>query len=593
VIHLPGLHRVAQRLMATLCAASIICFPVFAELPPDLPGDEISHEQLDLSIPRDTVKRELAITATGTGLPWLDKAQKTWDAPTLAEQMSTGDNFVPIGMGGIFIPRLSSEGASPDINIRDAKGRLVVSGNAGSTFKVEPGMYTVILGSGAHKQRIIRAVTVEEGKTVPVLPEWSALNVETVDSMAIPFKGEYELVRIDEFETYGRGYGANPDLGEVVKTWILKPGTYKILGIGQGFNSLTNFVTVRLVQGELCKVLLVQDSTTFRILGGGTVEVTPRSKLTSHWKYGANIGGNIKFNSEIDRSAKDTSASTLFGLLSTVWITFDRDPIEWQTRARLDEGFNFSGLNFGDPLTDADDFLFNSLFIWRILNWFGPYARAELRTTFLPRRSIRDERNPYFCILDPDYYADAPVPFFDSSRAIRLKPAFSPLLVDAGMGANADVFNFSFLETRLRAGFGSSFSYLPDRYAITDSAAVKWRDTSMRDRYLQQVNRSVILHTEDATTDFGFGPQASIAGMLRIGRVITTDAELKFFAPVAPEQRLTRPDFDILANVSWRLSRWVTLDYTYIYLLKQPDNVEARIDKSTHGIWLRFSYTSR
>jgi hypothetical protein len=579
--------------MATLCAASIICFPVFAELPPDLPGDEISHEQLDLSIPRDTVKRELAITATGTGLPWLDKAQKTWDAPTLAEQMSTGDNFVPIGMGGIFIPRLSSEGASPDINIRDAKGRLVVSGNAGSTFKVEPGMYTVILGSGAHKQRIIRAVTVEEGKTVPVLPEWSALNVETVDSMAIPFKGEYELVRIDEFETYGRGYGANPDLGEVVKTWILKPGTYKILGIGQGFNSLTNFVTVRLVQGELCKVLLVQDSTTFRILGGGTVEVTPRSKLTSHWKYGANIGGNIKFNSEIDRSAKDTSASTLFGLLSTVWITFDRDPIEWQTRARLDEGFNFSGLNFGDPLTDADDFLFNSLFIWRILNWFGPYARAELRTTFLPRRSIRDERNPYFCILDPDYYADAPVPFFDSSRAIRLKPAFSPLLVDAGMGANADVFNFSFLETRLRAGFGSSFSYLPDRYAITDSAAVKWRDTSMRDRYLQQVNRSVILHTEDATTDFGFGPQASIAGMLRIGRVITTDAELKFFAPVAPEQRLTRPDFDILANVSWRLSRWVTLDYTYIYLLKQPDNVEARIDKSTHGIWLRFSYTSR
>jgi hypothetical protein len=507
--------------------------------------------------------------------------------------MAGGDNFIPIGMGGIFIPRLSSEGTSPDITIRDAKGRLVVSGNAGSTFKVEPGMYTVILGSGAQKQRIIRAVTVEEGKTVPIIPEWSALTIETVDSMAIPFRGEYELVRIDEFETYGRGFGANPDLGEVVKTWILKPGTYKILGVGQGFNSLTNFVTVRLVSGELCKVLLVQDSTTFRILGGGTVEVTPHSRLTSHWKYGANIGGNIKFNSEVDRSAKDTSASTLFGVLSTIWITFDRDPTEWQTRMRLDEGFNFSGFNFGDPITDADDFLFNSLFIWRILNWFGPYARAELRTTFLPRRSIREERNPYFCILDPDFFADAPAVEFDSSRSIRLKPSFSPLLIDAGIGANADVFRFPFLETRLRAGFGSSFSFLSDRYAITDSTKVRWHDTLMRDQYLQQVNGSVILHTEKATSDFGFGPQASIAGMLRIGRVITTDAEVKFFAPVAPEQRLTRPDFDILANVSWRLSRWITLDYTYIYLLKQPDNIEARIDKSTHGIWLRFSYTSR
>ncbi|MBN1130983.1 MAG: hypothetical protein JXA71_18485, partial [Chitinispirillaceae bacterium] len=71
------------------------------------------------------------------------------------------------------------------------------------------------------------------------------------------------------------------------------------------------------------------------------------------------------------------------------------------------------------------------------------------------------------------------------------------------------------------------------------------------------------------------------------------DAELKFFAPVVPEQRLMRPDFDIIANVSWRLSRWITLDYTYTFLLKQPDNIEARIDKSTHGVWLRFSFTSR
>jgi hypothetical protein len=578
---------------AAFFAGGMLLSAVFAELPPDLPGDEISHEQIDWSLPRDTAKQALNITAQGTGLPWLDKAQKTWDAPPLAEQMAGVDNFIPIGKGGIFIPRLSSEGSSPDINIRDAKGRLVASGNAGTTFRVEPGTYKVLIGSGTHNQRMVRTVSVEEGKTIPVIPDWTSLTIETVDSMAIPFRGEYELVRIDEFETYGRGFGANPDLGEVVKTWVLKPGTYKILGVGQGFNSLTNFVTVRLVPGELCKVLLVQDSVTFRILGGGTVEVTPRSRLTSHWKYGANIGGNIKFNSEIDRSAKDTSASTLFGLLSTIWLTYARDPTEWQTRVRLDEGFNFSGLNFGDPITDADDFLFNSLLIWRILNWFGPYARAELRTTFLPRQSIRDERNPSFCILDPDYYADAPIPLFDSSRSFRSDPSFSPTIVDAGIGANADVFNFPFLETRLRAGFGSSYSYLPKRYAITDSTKVKWHDSLMRDRYMQQVNRSLILHTEKATTDFGFGPQASISGMLRIGRMITTDAELKFFAPVAPEQRLTRPDFDIIANVSWRLSRWITLDYTYIYLLKQPDNIEARIDKSTHGIWLRFSYTSR
>lgn len=580
--------RAACSVTATHLLCLVLHSGLFAELPPDLPGDEISHEQLNWSLPRDTANVELNVTPQGTGLAWLDKAQKTWDAPTMAEQMAGGDNFIPIGKGGIFVPRFSSEGTSPDINIRDAKGRIVISGNAGTTFKVEPGTYTVILGSGAHRQRIVRAVSVEEGRTVPLIPDWAALTIETVDSMAIPFRGEYELVRIDEFETYGRGFGANPDLGEVVKTWVLRPGTYKILGVGQGFNSLTNFVTVRLVQGELCKVLLVQDSVTYKILGGGTVEVTPRSKLTSHWKYGANIGGNLKFNSEVDRSLQDTAMSTLFGVLSTLWLTYDRDPYEWQTRVRLDEGFNFNGLNFADLLTDADDFLLNSLFIWRILNWFGPYARTELRTTFLPRRSIRDERNPYYYILDNASFADAPGARIDSSRTFRLKPSFSPLLIDAGVGANADVFNFPFLETRLRAGFGSSYSYLPARYAITDTTTVRWQTANPDSAMRQQVFRGVILRPERPVATFGFGPQASIAGMLRLGRVITTDAEAKFFAPVAPEQRLTRPDFDIIANVSWRLSRWVTLDYTYIYLLKRPE-----IDRSTHGVWLRFSYSSR
>ncbi|MBN2035391.1 MAG: hypothetical protein JW768_01495 [Chitinispirillaceae bacterium] len=563
-----------------------------AGLPPDLPGDEISHEQLDWSIPKDTATTQLTITKKGTGLPWLDQAQKTWDAPALAKQMSGSENFVPIGKGGIFVARFTSEGTAPDVNVLDARGRTVASGNPGQTFRVEPGTFHVLLGSGAHNQRMVRTVSVEEGKITPLVPDWSALAIETIDSMAVPFRGEYELVRIDKFETYGRGFGANPNLGEEVKTWILKPGIYKVLGVGQSYNSLINFVTVRLIPGELCRLLLVQSRSDMRILGGGTVEVTPQSKLSSSWKYGANIGGNLKFNSKTDRESNDTTMSTLFGLLSTLWLTFDRPPFEWQTRARLDEGFNFSGIKVGNLLTDADDFLLNSLLIWRFFSWFGPYARAELRTTFLPRRSIRDEKTSFYCVLEHDYSADTAGSRFDSSSTFRLKPSFSPLLLDAGLGANADVFNFSFLETKVRAGFGSSFSYLPDRYNIVDSTSVKWDTTDPSDSLFRSlVARSVILHPEKATSSFGFGPQASISGMVRLGRVITSDAELKFFAPVAPTQRLMRPDFDLLANVSWRLSRWITLDYTYIYLLKQ--DVDVQIDQSTHGVWLRFSYTSR
>jgi hypothetical protein len=563
-----------------------------AELPPDLPGDEITHEYLNSVVPKDTAKKVTEKKPSGTGLPWLDKTQKSWDAPPLAEQMAAEEAAIPIGKGGVFVPRFTGATSEPDVNILDSSGRTVASGNTGHIFSLEPGSYRVILGSGAHNQRMVRPVTVEEGKTVPIIPDWAGLTVETIDSMATPFRGEYELVRIDEFETYGRGLGANPELGEVVKTWILNPGVYKILGVGQGYNSLINFITVRVLPGELCKLLLVQDSTTFRILGGGTVDVTPPSKITSHWKYGANIGGNISFNSEIDRHAKDTTINTLFGLLSTLWLTYQHQPYEWQTRIRLNEGFNFSGINVGNLLMNADDFLLTSLFIWRFLSWLGPYGSAQIHTTFLPRRFIRGDKTSFFCLLDENYHIANPSTPFDSSRSFNLQPSFSPLLLDIGFGVNADALKFSFLETKLRVGFGTHYSYLPRYYQIVDSSSVQWQtvpDTTS----LAKLSRSVVLHPQNATSDFGFGPQASISGMVRIGRFITADGDLKIFAPIAPTQRLLRPDFDLLADISWRLSNLITLDYTYTFLLQQPENVAAQLNKSTHGVWLRFSYSSR
>jgi hypothetical protein len=565
-----------------------------AELPPDLPGEEISHEALNAAVPRDTIpKTAVPKAANGTtGLPWLDKAQKTWDAPPLAEQMAADAAVVPIGKGGIFVPRFTAATREPDVNILDSLERTVASGNAGRTFSVAPGTYRVVLGSGTHQQRLTRSITVEEGKTVPVVPDWAGLAIETVDSMTTPFRGEYELVRLDEFEAYGRGLGAKPELGEEVKAWILNPGVYKILGIGQGYNSLLNFVTVRLVPGELCKFLLVQDTISYRILGGGTIDVTPQSKITSHWKYGINIGGNINFNAEVDRALKDTTSSTLFGLLSTLWLNYQRHPYEWQTRIRLNEGFNFSGLSFSNLLTDADDFLLNTLYIWRFFSWIGPYGSAELRTTFLPRSFNLSANNSYFCLLDENKYI-SPSVSFDSSRTFRLKPSFAPLLFTVGIGVNADALKYSFLETNVRAGFAGNYSHFPRQYQVVDSSTIKWSTLPPDTGAQRKLGRSVVILPVAETSDYGFGPQVSLSGIVRLGSLITADGEFKVFAPITPHQRLLRPDFDFFSNFSLRLTHLITLDYTYAFLLIRPERTNAQVDKSTHGVWLRFSYSNR
>lgn len=569
-------------------------FPLFAELPPALPGEELSQQYLNWAVPRDTSRKNKDSTAGENGMQWLDKAQKTWDAPAMAEQISADETFVPLGKGGIFVPRITAAQNEPDVEILDSTRKRVASGPPGHTYSVEPGRYTVALGSGGRSQRIVRKVTVEEGKTVPVLPDWAALTIETLDSIAVPFRGEYELVRIDEFEPFGRGFGANPDLGEVVKTWILKPGVYKILGVGQGYNSLINFITVPLVPGDLTKLLLVQSHTDFRILGGGVVEVAPRTELSSHWKYGADLGGNLKFYKENpleNTVSQPKTTTTFFGLMSILWLMYQKQPYEWQTRVRLDEGFSLAGEKIKALVTDNDYFLLNSLFIWRILSWLGPYGSAEINTTLLPRKIVRGDNNKYFCTLTRDSLINPPG-CFNSNNTYQVQPSFSPLTFNVGAGANADVFKFSFLETKVRAGFGNSYTYVPSQnFSVVKG---KWRSAADSIAYDSLYQQSLFFLPVSSTSVFEFGPQFSIIGMLRLGRVITINPELKIFAPIAPEMRVMRPDFDLRTDVSWRLLRWMTLDYTYTYFLNQSNDIKLRLNnRSTHGVWLRFSYSSR
>jgi hypothetical protein len=563
-------------------------FMVAADPPPDIPGRELQQDDINAAVPKDTARKSTGQKgASGTTTP-LEEQQKTWDAPPLSEQMAGVESFVPIGMGGIFVPRFTAANLEPIVLVLDSTGHTVTSGNPGKTFSVEPGNYTVVFGSGAHEQRIVRKVTVEEGRTVPVLPDWAGLSIETIDSLGVSFRGQYEIARIDQFETYGQGYGAHPELGEVVKTWILKPGVYKIIGVGDDYNTLSGFVTVRLDPGELCRFTLVQDSTTNHILGGGTVDVTPESKLATAWKYGGSLGGTVKFNATLDEHQKpfDTVTNTNLGVLATLWLTYRKPPYEWQNRIRLNEGFNFTGLSADNLQTDIDEFLLNSLLIYRFLSWLGPYANMQLLASFLPVQLLRTSSTPDFCILDGKGNIQA----FDSTlRSFRLKPPFNSILLNFGAGLNADAINFTFLEAKVRGGFGGSYSYFPSQDRIGDTTSIlNYKSLPVATRAL--VGKSVILVPVAEASAPAIGPQAAISGLLRLGKFITADGELDI---IDPTTRLTHPDYNIISTISLRLIRWITLDYDYTYQRQQPVQVAAQVNKTTYGVYLRFSYSSR
>jgi len=585
-----------------LLAATATLLRAPAAPPPDLPGDELTEHQiyntkLRRGDPGAAALDTVLVNTARAPQSWLDEAMETWHAPPLTVQQSTDETIIPFGKGGIFIPRLTETNSEPDVEIFDMSDNLAASGETGRTYALEPGDYQIMLGSGAANQRIIREVKIEEGRTLPLIPNWSGLIIDVVDEQGIALKGEYELVRIDEFDPYGRGYGASIELGETVKAWILKPGVYKILGVGEGYNTLTNFVTVRLMPGELTNFLLIQDpDNNFRIRGGGTIQLTPTTKLTSNWRFGVNLGVNVQFNTEIDHQAEEvggTNAFTLGGLLDA-WLLYRKKPVEWSTRLRLEEGINVTENNLNNMgrlenwVNSPDRLLMSSIFIWRVLNWFGPYARAEFNTRFFDAKIKRNSESG-FTYVDQNYLFDAETGL-DTSNILAIEPRLSPIIFELGAGVSADWNTRRYFEASARAGFGSTYSRYDDRYRVIENDRVKYApgDTV---KQKEQVSNSIVLYPEERVNIVEVGPQTSLSLTVRIGAMASAAGELKLFAPVIPELRIDKPDMEFNGTFSWRLSSVLNLDYTYRQSLRQPAELDVPVHTSSHGIWLRLHYT--
>ena len=582
-------------LILTLCFSGT----VYADMNFELPGEELTQERVDRS--RSVQRISLPPAAERTQFTessdpaetndWLEEVMKTWNSPPLSVQFAANRAILPFGKGGIFIPKMTEINHEPDIEIVDKNGNTVSSGESGRTHVVEPGEYTVMVGSGSQRQRIEKSVTVEEGKTSTIAPEWSGLIIEVVDEQGSLLRGEYELVRIDEFDPYGRGYGASVELGETVRTWILKPGIYKILGAGAGYNTLTNFVTVRLLPGELTNFLLIQDPINFHIRGGGTVHITPSTRLTSNWRVGANIGANVQFNAEHDHEAKTEDNIFSMGLLFDSYLLYRNSPMEWSTRLKLEESINIENNDLVNMVNTPDRVNLSSIFIWRLYHWMGPYARAEFNTKLFDTKLKRGKEN-WFCFVDTDYLFNEEAGF-DTSLTFVSEPAFSPLIFDLGLGLNIDLTAVRTFESRLRVGIGSSYSRYLDRHRIIEANKVVYLSDDDYFEERAKAANSIILYPDKKVRIFETGPQIALGMMSRLGAFASADAEIRVFTPVIPEVRITKPDLDLHGTLSWRLTSVMNFDYTYRRSLKQPAELEVPVHTSSHGIWLRLHFSSR
>ena len=199
----------------------------------------------------------LAVPATGQSHTWL--------APPRHGQLERDPTLIPKGKGLLFVPMMTSALNEPSFRVfRDNK--LIREAFPGTGVVLAPGSYKVLIGSGADTQMMSRTVPIEAGMTTLLKPFWSGLVIDVIDEQRTPIDESYEVYRENPQDSYGVGFGVEEERGEAVKTWLLPPGVYSVVRVGDNISTTRKF-SVRLEPGKLTQRNLVVDTSDNTFIG--------------------------------------------------------------------------------------------------------------------------------------------------------------------------------------------------------------------------------------------------------------------------------------------------------------------------------------
>lgn len=591
-----------------------LCSLLWAKLPADLPGEEINNEQYlqymlqqqDSTNRKSIVKYDSTLTQEERDSIWLDSVSRSWEAPPLAVQYDMDTTPIHLGMGVVFIPRMSSKNSiEPEITIHEkVSGDLVVSGQTGKKYNLLPGEYVVFISS-LPKISIYKSFTITEARPTYIIPDWTTIKIEVINDNAKPIRGEYDLAKTNPITPIGRGRGRDINLAEELRVWLVPAGTYKIIGPGTSYNAVSNFLTLRTNPGEFINFTVVQDETTNNILGGGIISENTQNNIASDWKHSINLGGSIDLGFLKNHNSDSTEKDLKFSMLLYDRINFRRNKVDLNNLVKVDITLALQE-NSREEFTlqsTLDELRLNSIFTYKLFPRVGPYGRVEYISGILPKNANRtygasDSAKHYFLTYDSletsstnnekKIINDSLVPHIDStSEKVVTEPAFSPIVIQSGIGGNVQLFRNRFLNMRLLSGFGFTFEKKWDEKKIYDDDNLEIDSTStIFTNYFDNK-----LHTTLERVDrqrFELGPEFMLNSNLSIGKSITVDTEFRFFAPV---KRFQEPDITISNLLSFHITGHVILDYDYSYNLTQAEEEELRNKESRHRILLRFSFS--
>ncbi len=514
------------------------------------------------------MKRRVALQVAAAVAFWLLGGSafadpKSWDGPPPDEQLELDPTLIPPGKGALFVPAFSDPQAEPTLLVRRG-GDTVATGTSGQKIFVEPGEYDVFIGSGAPRDRLKRLAKVREGRTTLLPVDWSGLIVNVTDDRSVPFRGSYELVALPERKNLGLGLGADIERGEGLRTWVLESGLYLLIRTGESYQARRDFFTVRLRPGYLERVTLVMDREDGAFRGAGEVSLAETTTALSNWHLHLLLGGDFELTHRGEHVVGQTPG---LGLAFAGYIDFILRYMPqrhlWYLRSLTEAGY---AMQPKQPFQKSLDRLkLDTLYVFRLLPWLGPYAQAGVETPMFPGYRHFDEptRVNRSDRVGPEGKA---APVAQAATKFRLSRPFAPLDLRGGMGLRLELPNLTWLELTMRLGIGGRLVFTQGLWVAKDLGATPAFEVTRKGDFRQ------------------VGFEGTLIAAVQPTRWLTLNTE---FDILEPFNDWTHPVLDLENTVGLRLVSFASLNYVLRLVQDRQISPEPQLDQR---VLLRFSW---
>lgn len=491
-----------------------------------------------------------------------------WLQPPPEDQLAADDTEIPVGMGAVFVPTLTTPSAEPPVILVDDDDVRDIP--TGERVLVPPGAYTIIVSPGSPGQGVGQSILVREGETTLVPVKWGALRVHVTDDRRVPFRGQYDLIAAENRETIGTGFGADTFQGEQLMTWLLEPGIYRIVRPGANYRQLRNYATVYVPEGGLVRYRLVSDTGTGDFLGAGVLlpgEFGAGLDKEKRWAQTLVVGLDGSFVQSNNRVGVTNQTVFAGNVFIDHQLGYHKDDHHFTALLQGEAGATSirpQGASRLPVIKSRDSLRGDLLYNWFARENFGPYARVGAESRMFATNVLATE-DSVFDLLRLDNTVETVA--VDTNDTLAVARAWEPSIFRQGAGLNYRAINGRWVTFNLRLGLGMRQNLYGSSFVLDDDGAtdaIEYREVG--DFFQEGVEATVVV-------------TARLPGWA----VYATDIEM-----FSDFQTFDRPSLEWRNTVTLRLNRIMSLNYfaNVDYLPQVVDNVQLE-----HSVVLRASWT--